>query len=75
MLWGSPKGEFGLPIEASRESVPWLNNEQILFFLGLVAVGLFVPLQSVSSDLQVGRLFRYFGSCWDQGTGEDPTNP
>ena len=22
-----------------------------------------------------GRVFRCFGSCWDQGTGEDPTQP
>ena len=33
-----------------------------------------VPLQSRRKDLYVGRLFRYFGSCWDQGTGEDPSD-
>ena len=32
-------------------------------------------LQDVSPDLRVGKLFRYFASCWDQGTGEDPTQP
>ena len=34
-----------------------------------------VPLQSGRMAFWVGRLFRYFGSCWDQGTGEDPTQP
>ena len=34
-----------------------------------------VPLQSGRKDLQVRRLFRYFGSCWDLGTGGDPTQP
>ena len=26
-------------------------------------------------DLYDGRLFRCFGSCWDQGASEDPTRP
>ena len=34
-----------------------------------------VPLQSGRRDFWVGRLFRCFGSRWDQGTGEDPTQP
>ena len=61
-------------VEASVEAVETSTN--ILYLQAPVeniVQASEIPLQFVSSDLQDGRWFRYFGSCWDQSTGEDPT--